>query len=76
MYLLSIKGVPHDKFLSRDSLHKLKNKPCRDERQFNNFYITKNDLSKTFQMDKSSPRNLDISHKHMTDMYYNSQKKY
>lgn len=47
-----------------------------DERQFTNFYITKNDLSKTPQIGKYSPRNLNIALEHMTDLNYNSEKKY
>ena len=54
-------------------MHNLKNKPCKDERQFTNFYITKNDLSHTPRMENYTPRNLNIAHEHMTGTYLLTQ---
>jgi hypothetical protein len=62
-----IKGIPIERQISREYLqryHVERHLPM-DERNFNNFYITKGDLSKTQDFRKLSPRNINFVHEYL-----------
>lgn len=66
----SPRGVPIDKMLSRQHLDKIsdKKKECLDERQFNNFYITRYSLHQTPSIGKYSARQGKIALEHFNGM--------
>ena len=62
-----MKGIPIEKQISRDYLHRynVERHLAVDERNFNNFYITKDDLSKTQDFRKLSHRNINFVNEHL-----------
>lgn len=59
--------------MARESFYQIKQKPVLDERQFNNFYITRHELDHTPNLGHYSPRNSNIALNHITGEFQSTQ---